>query len=101
MKHYFISGHFYITKNKAHQQLQEFAQKFNHCLIDEVKLAELKTAFKAKTSDVNWLNKRCHDIQLEARSIDRKSFSFIVEGNFQLSATPVTRYELTEIIVEH
>lgn len=96
MKHYFISGHFYIPKNKAHEELQQFAQTFNHCLIDEVKLTELKSAMKAKTSDVNWLHKRCNDIDLQARSFDRKSFTFSVEGNFQLFCTPVTRYELTE-----
>lgn len=96
MKQYFISGHFYVPKNRAHQQIQDFARTFNHCLIDEAKLTELKSAFKAKASDVNWLNKRCKDIDLQARSFDRVSFTFLVESNFQLTATPVERFELSE-----
>lgn len=96
MKHYFISGHFYIPKNKAHAELQEFARSFNHCLVDENKLTDLKKAFKSKTADVNWLNKRCSDIELQARSFDRQNFVFLVDSNFQLTATPVDRYELTE-----
>ena len=95
MKQYFISGHFYIPKNKAHEQLQDFARTFNHCLIDEQKLNELKSAFKAKTSDVNWLNKRCQDIILQAQSFNQKTFTFLVDSNFQLTAIQVERYELT------
>ncbi|WP_372775638.1 hypothetical protein [Mangrovibacterium sp.] len=94
MKQYFISGHFYVPKNKAHKELQDFAQTFQHCLIDEQKLNELKSAFKAKTSDVNWLNKRCQDIDLQARSFDKKNFMFIVDSNFQLTATLIERFEL-------
>lgn len=98
MKHYFISGHFYIPKNKAHEQLQKFAQTFSNCLIDETKLTELKQAFQLKTDDVNWLNKRCQDINLQARSFDKNNFMFIVESNFQLTALLVNRYELSDLI---
>lgn len=96
MKHYFLSGHFYMTKNKAHEELQKFAQQYNHTLIDQEKLNRLKIDFRMKTERVNARYKRCHNIDLQARSFDGKSFTFTVESNFQLSATPVNRYELSE-----
>ena len=98
MKPYFFSGHFYIVKNKAHTELQEFAREYNHCLIDEEKLNRLKIDFRMKTNRVNARHTRCKNIELTAHSFDGRSFQFSVESNFQLTATPVTRYELSDVI---
>ena len=98
MKHYFISGTFYIPKNKAHAEFQNTVMAFNKSLFDEKKLNEFKTDLNAKKEEVNKEFKRCKDIDLKISCYDGKNVIFSVEGNFQLSATLVKRYELTEPI---
>jgi hypothetical protein len=98
MKQYFIDGTFFKTKNKAHEEAQNFAFQFHHCLIDELKLQDLMTAINNKILRINQENQRCKDIDLIISipfGNTQENQIIGIEGNFQLNIMPVIRYELS------
>lgn len=95
MKQFFISAHLYQTKNQAHNEIQEIAKPYDKCLIDEVKLKELKSMLRKETDRVNLKYTRCHNLELRISNYGQSGAHYIsIESNFQLSITEVKRFEL-------
>lgn len=94
-KHFIVITR-YQTKNKAHEEIQQYVAKWHNCLIDDAKLQELKDDIRREVDLVNTKHSRCQDITLELRSFTDHSQSISVEGNFIIGITKVRRFELTE-----
>lgn len=62
MKHYFMQLELNQPKNKAQKALQEFAQQYADCLIDEESYKKFKTKLDTRIAEVNIEFFKCTDI---------------------------------------
>ena len=95
MKQHFMSIYNYSTKNRAHAEFQEFVNQYQHCLADDIRLAEIIEKFKAEIINLKDKYPRCDLITLETWSHDPRSMAIAVSGNFNMSVTEVRRFELS------
>jgi len=95
MKQHFIQVQSYQTKNKAHAEAQRFVEKYDNCLIDDVKLQEFKQKLEWAISDINKMYPRCQDLRHSVTSFTDGHQSISIEGNFHMSIVEVKRYELS------
>ncbi|WP_319228449.1 hypothetical protein [Draconibacterium orientale] len=96
MKHYYLELTTYLTKNKAHEELQQFVLQYHQNLVDSKELAETKVSIKKKLKEVNEKYPRCHDLVLSGWKYQSESIA--VDGNFILSFCPIKTYRLVEPI---
>ena len=96
MKQHFIQVQSYQTKNKAHAKAQEYVEKYDDCLIDDVKLAELIEDIQNRIEEINLAFPRCQNIKLSLTSFTDGHRSASVEGNFHMSITEVKRFEISK-----
>lgn len=97
MKQYFLKINIYTPKNKAHEAVQDFAKKYEKCLIDEPQFFQFVQNMKDEIALVNYHYKRCQDISLYFHKHTYGSFSFSVESNFSFSVYEVKRYETAPV----
>lgn len=96
MKQHFITITSYQTKNKAHAEIQAWAEQHDDCLIDDKKLYELLDAFAKKVREINEKYTRCQDIKWELRGYEERHQRLSVESNFYMNITEVKRFELSD-----
>ncbi len=90
MKKYFLQIHLWRSSNKAAAEISEIAYAFHNTLVDGAKLKEIKLHLKAETKRVNEKFPRCTDMNLIVG--ERGGFQLLlIESNFQISVTEVTR----------
>lgn len=92
MKQYFMEITCYSTKNKAHEELQEFARRYHHCLVNEPSLKQIKARFEEKMNQVNAAHPRCRNIELSGWK-HQYTQTIAIEGNFILSVKEIKRTE--------
>lgn len=95
MKQHFITINQYQTKNRAHEEMQQFTAPYGNCLIDDLKLSELLDLLKKEIREINGKYTRCQDIDWGTSSFTDGHSSFFIEGNFHMSITEVKRFELS------
>lgn len=95
MNQHFMELTCYQTKNKAHEELQQFVAQFNKCLIDDDQLVLLKSAVKQKIVEINNEYTRCKNIELSGWMNLPNCDTIGVDGNFVLSIKKIEMYMLT------
>lgn len=101
MKHHFLTITSYMTKNKAHAEMQAWAAQYDDCLMDDTKLYAFLDALAKKVREINEKYTRCQDITWRLSSYTLGSQRVEVEGNFYLNISEVKRFELSEPIQSH
>lgn len=89
----------YNTKNKANEELQQYACQWNHALVDEPTLINLTDGLKETIKIINTKYPRCQDIKLSTffSPLDPNNRAISVDGNFHLSVKAVLRTETRDI----
>lgn len=73
----------YIPKNKAHEEIQEFARSKDGTLINsEQARQKFKAEFDQKLAEINLKYKKCHDLQWSGYNPD--DMLILIDGNFRI-----------------
>ena len=96
---YFLTVSAYQTKNKAHEELQNFITKWQHALVDDDTLRNLLDAIHETVKVINAKYPRCQDISLMTQFHQHDNGSGIVwvDGNFHMGIIKVLREETRDI----
>lgn len=92
MKYFAIITGSFVTKNKAHEEIQQFIQSHNSILLKNM---DKKEAFieklKNEVKEINANHKRSNDILLEIwiPPYEKERTNITVNGNFHMIIYPV------------
>ena len=93
MDKYFMELMCYQTKNKAHEELQQFALQYNDCLIDDAMLKKLKADLNTQIACVNSKYSKCKDIELSGWRNTPGHEAIAIDGNFIIQVKKIARFE--------
>ena len=94
MKKHFLQLQAYTTKNKAHEEIQNYVRQWHNAIVDDESLKNMLNDIEEEISRINAKHARCKDIYLSINSYTDNSIQYSVFENFYLTAHKVNREEL-------
>lgn len=93
---HFLQLQAYSTKNKAHEEIQNYVRQWHNAIIDDGSLKNMVNDIEKEISRINTKHARCKDISLSINSYTENTIQYSVFENFYLVAHKVRREELSQ-----
>jgi len=101
MKKHFLQLQAYTTKNKAHEEIQNYVRQWHNAIVDDESLKNMLNDIEEEISRINAKHARCKDIYLSINSYTENSIQYSVFENFYLTAHKVNREVLSKEVCKH
>jgi len=95
MNKHFLQLQAYSTKNKAHEEIQNYVRQWHNAIVDDQSLKIMLNAIEEEITSINAKHARCKDISLSINSYTENSIQYSVYENFYLVAHKVSREVLS------
>ena len=95
MDKHFLQLQAYSTKNKAHEEIQNYVRQWHNAIVDDESLKTVLNAIEEEIARINAKYARCKDISLSINSYSANTIQYSVFENFYLVAHKVSREELS------
>ena len=95
MNKHFLQLQAYSTKNKAHEEIQNYVRQWHNAIVDDESLKNMVNDIEKEISRINAKHARCKDISLSINSYTENSIQYSVFENFYLVAHKVRREVLS------